>query len=170
MLFSKKQPLPPISSAELLREFWFPREFPSCCSAREVFLIDLHLFPGLSNNFPRFSALLLLLYSESTTALYLEVHKIGLCPLRKQIKKRGICNVKIIECVHIIKAIHVHDVTSLSWSVRMQKGRKEGHNMLDQYLYFSFSVLLFKLTKILPITFLLSFDNHIDTILKIDNA
>ena len=76
--------------------------------------------------------------------------------------------------MHIIKAIYVHDVTSLSWSVRMQKGRKEGrkegHNMLDQYLYFSFSVLLFKLTKILPITFLVSFDNHIDTILQIDNA
>lgn len=28
--------------------------------------------------------------------------------------------------MHIIKAIYVHDVTSLSWSVRMQKGRKEG--------------------------------------------
>lgn len=77
---------------------------------------------------------------------------------------------KIIECTYIIKAIHVHDVTSLSWSVRMQKRRKEGNNMLDQYLYFSFSVLLFKLTKISPITFLVSFDNHIDTILKIDNA
>ena len=72
--------------------------------------------------------------------------------------------------MHIIKAIYVHDVTSLSWSVRMQKGREEGNNMLDQYLYFSFSVLLFKLTKISPITFLVSFDNHIDTILKIDNA
>ena len=68
--------------------------------------------------------------------------------------------------MHIIKAIYVHDVTSLSCSVRMQKGS----NMLDQYLYFSFSVLLFKLTKISPITFLVSFDNHIDTILKIDNA
>lgn len=58
----------------------------------------------------------------------------------------------------------------VSKNAERKEGRKEGHNMLDQYLYFSFSVLLFKLTKILPITFLVSFDNHIDTILKIDNA